>query len=83
MILSNGFEINVDDKFNFGVVAGGTANTRTIQRWQALKINEDSVFMGRVGKDGNLLKPNRQNMVTLSFSWLKIGHGLGNIAKVS
>lgn len=80
----NGLEINVNDKFNFAVVAGGSAFLRRIETWQVLKIDEarENVFMAKVGKDGSLLKVSPQNMANVSFKWLALGNELKNIARV-
>lgn len=79
----NGLEINVNDKLNLAVVAGGTSSTKTIQTWQVLKIDEarQNIFMAKVGKDGNLLKVSAANMANVSFSWLAFGIRLNNVAK--
>ena len=43
-----------------------------------MKVNGDSVFMAKVGKDGNLLKPNASNMMNVQIATLKQGAELGN-----
>ncbi len=49
--------------------------------WRALKVNDDSVFFAKVGKDGQLLKPNANNMMTVSIETLNNGISLGNMYK--
>lgn len=68
-----------------GIVAGGTMNTLSIQTWKVLKIDESrqNIFMGRVGKDGKMMKVNAKNMANVSFSWLTIGLKLKNVSKVN
>ena len=49
--------------------------------WRALEVNENSVFFAKVGKDGQLLKPNASNMMTVPTETLNNGISLGNMYK--
>lgn len=80
------FEIETNDKFNFSIIVNGSMSgfLKRIETWQVLKIDEarQSVFMGKVGKDGKLLKANPGNVANVPFSWLALGFKMRNLSKV-
>lgn len=68
---------------NYAIETMSTATgKKVVTVWRAMKLNSDSVFMAKVGKDGNLLKPNASNMMTVPFATLKQGADLGNFYAV-
>ncbi len=76
--------MNIQLNQNYAIETMSTAKLgeKVVTVWRAMKVNSDSVFMAKVGKDGNLLKPNASNMMTVPFATLKQGAELGNFYAV-
>jgi hypothetical protein len=77
-------KMNIQPNQNYAIETMSTAKLgeKVVTVWRAMKVNSDSVFMAKVGKDGSLLKPNASNMMTVPFAMLKQGAELGNFYAV-